>query len=200
MAITLWEVRIKTPIDIPIVLMGLNSPSRANTHSHEENDMAKRKLRVKRAGDGASARMLDTFHRIWLAGLGAAAKAQRGAPQLMEDLVEEGARVHAQTRGAAEKALRDLLGNTKATLDARVRHVKGQANDALDNLEKIFQTRVHRVLTQLGVPSAEEVETLSARVTALNESVKKLDRNRKSPRQRPGNSRKTAHSAAAPAP
>jgi poly(hydroxyalkanoate) granule-associated protein len=163
--------------------------------------MAKRKSRAKAAKDGAtsaSARMLDTLHRIWLAGLGAAAKAQRGAPQLMEDLVEEGARVHSQTRGAAEKAVRELLGNTKATLDARVGQVKGQASDALENLEKIFQTRVHRVLTQLGVPSAEEVEALSARVTALNDSVKQLSR--KPVRSRPHAGRKAAAPLAASAP
>jgi len=166
--------------------------------------MAKRKLRSRPGHDGASnpsARMLDTLHRIWLAGLGAAAKAQRGAPQLMDDLVEEGARVHSETRGAAEKALRELLGNTKATLDARVGQAKGHANDALENLEKIFQTRVHRVLTQLGVPSAEEVEALSARVTALNESVKQLNRTRKPARSRPHGTRRAAASAVtAPAP
>jgi poly(hydroxyalkanoate) granule-associated protein len=161
--------------------------------------VAKRKQRSKRAQDGASgasARMLDTMHRIWLAGLGAAAKAQRGAPQLMEDLVEEGARVHSETCGAAGNALRELLGNTKATLDAHVSQVKGQANDALENLEKIFQTRVHRVLTQLGVPSAEEVESLSSRVTALNDSIKQLDRSRKPARSRPHTGRKAATSAA----
>jgi poly(hydroxyalkanoate) granule-associated protein len=144
--------------------------------------------------------MLDALHRIWLAGLGAAAKAQRGAPQLMEDLVEEGARVHSETRGAAEKALRDLLGNTKATLDARVGQVKGQASDALENLEKIFQTRVHRVLTQLGVPSAEEVESLSARVSALNESVKQLNRGRKPSRARAHATRRSLPAATPPAP
>jgi poly(hydroxyalkanoate) granule-associated protein len=160
--------------------------------------MAKRKLRSKRSSDGASAQVLDTFHRIWLAGLGAAAKAQRGAPQLMDDLVEEGARVHGQMRGAAEQALGELLGNTKATLDARVRQAKGQASDALDNLEKIFQTRVHRVLTQLGVPSAEEVETLSARVTALNDSIKKLNHGSKPIRHRSGASRKAAAAINAP--
>jgi poly(hydroxyalkanoate) granule-associated protein len=163
--------------------------------------MAKRKLRARSRHDGApsqSARMLDTLHRIWLAGLGAAAKAQRGAPQLMEDLVEEGARVHSETRGAAEKALRELLGNTKATLDARVGQMKGHANDALENLEKIFQTRVHRALTQLGVPSAEEVEALSARVSTLNDTVKQLNRTRKPTRSHP--TRKAAHSASAPAP
>ena len=162
--------------------------------------MAKRKSRSRPAQDGTSARVLDTFHRIWLAGLGAAAKAQRGAPQLMEDLVEEGARVHAQTRGVAEKTLKELFGNTKATLDARVSQVKGHANDAMENLEKIFQTRVHRVLTQLGVPSAEEVEALSERVTALNDSVKQLNRARKPARHRNNATRKHAAPAALPAP
>jgi poly(hydroxyalkanoate) granule-associated protein len=166
----------------------------------EENHMAKRKSRSRPAPEGMSARVLDTFHRIWLSGLGAAAKAQRGAPQLMEDLVEEGARVHAETRGAAEKTLKELFGNTKASLDARVSQVKGQANDAMENLEKIFQTRVHRVLTQLGVPSAEEVEALRARVTALNESVKQLNGGRKPGRHRGKAVRKHAASAALPAP
>jgi poly(hydroxyalkanoate) granule-associated protein len=165
--------------------------------------MAKRKSRARSGQDTAataSERMLDALHRIWLAGLGAAAKAQRGAPQLMEELVEEGARVHSATRGAAEKALRDLLGNTKATLDARVGQVRGQANDALENLEKIFQTRVHRVLTQLGVPSAEEVESLSARVSALNESVKQLNRGRKTARTRAQATRRAMPAPTAPAP
>jgi poly(hydroxyalkanoate) granule-associated protein len=165
--------------------------------------MVKRKSRTTRAHDGASgasARMLNTLHQIWLAGLGAAVKAQRGAPQLMEDLIEEGARVHGEARGAAEKAVRELLGNTKATLDARVSQVKGRATDALDNLEKIFQTRVHRVLTQLGVPSAEEVEALSARVTALNDSVKQLNRARKPVRVRTHGPRKGGTPAALPAP
>jgi poly(hydroxyalkanoate) granule-associated protein len=164
--------------------------------------MAKRKSGVRSGRDGAasqSARMLDALHRIWLAGLGAAVKAQRGAPQLMEDLVEEGARVHDETRGAAEKAVRELLGNTKASLDAHVGQVKGRANDALENLEKIFQTRVHRALTQLGVPSAEEVEALSTRVSALNDSVKQLNRARKPARSRPHTGRRPP-AATAPAP
>ncbi len=136
------------------------------------------------------------MHRIWLAGLGAAVKAQRGAPQLMEELVEEGARVHSETRGAAEKALRNLLGDTKAKLNAGVAQVRGQAGDALDNLEKIFQTRVHRALTQLGVPSAEDVEALSTKVDALNNSIERLNRGRKPARVR-AHTRRAGGSAAA---
>jgi poly(hydroxyalkanoate) granule-associated protein len=165
--------------------------------------MAKRKSRSASTRDASSntqARMLDTLHRIWLAGLGAAVKAQRGAPQLMEDLIDEGARVHSETRGAAEKALRSLLGDTKAKLNARVAQVRDQAGDALDNLEKIFQTRVHRALTQLGVPSAEEVEALSTRVDALNNSIDRLSRTRKPARARAHTRKATASASAAHAP
>ena len=122
------------------------------------------------------ARALEAFHQIWLAGLGAVSKAQRGAPQLLEDLIAEGARVHAQTRGAAEQALRSAVGEIHSAVNARVGEMRGQAAETLDNLEKIFQTRVHRALTKIGVPSAEEVETLSRRVETLNANIDKLAR------------------------
>jgi len=123
--------------------------------------------------------MLDAVHQIWLAGLGAASKASRSGPQLFQQLVAEGARVHGQTRGAAEKALRGVIGEVQDRISARVGQVRGQAEDTLAGLEKIFQTRVHRALTQLGVPSAEEVEALSKRVDALNANIDKLARSRK---------------------
>jgi len=146
------------------------------------NEMAaKRKSRTagRRTPANARERLLDTVHQIWLAGLGAASKARQGAPQLLDDLVSEGARIHTQTRGAAEKAVRDLLEGVQNSVSARVGQVQGQATDTLANLEKIFQTRVHRALTQLGVPSAEEVESLSKRVDTLNANIDKLTRTRK---------------------
>ncbi len=145
---------------------------------------AKRKARAKvsRAPATAQERLLNTVHQIWLAGLGAVSKARQGAPQLLDDLVSEGARLHTQTRGAAEKALRGLLEGVQASITERVGKMQGQATDALDNLEKVFQTRVHRALTQLGVPSAEEVESLSKRVDQLNANIEKLARTRKGAR------------------
>ena len=146
------------------------------------NEMAtKRKSRTnaRRTPATAQERLLDTVHQIWLAGLGAVSKARQGAPQLLDDLVSEGARIHTETRGAAEKAVRSLLEGVQASVSARVGQVQGQATDTLANLEKIFQTRVHRALTQLGVPSAEEVESLSKRVDALNANIDKLTRTRK---------------------
>src|SRR5512140_2273668 len=150
---------------------------------------AKRKLRRRTSTVPATAqeRLLDTVHQIWLAGLGAVSKARNGAPQLLDDLVSEGARIHSETRGTAEKALRGLLEGVQSSITERVGKVRGQATDALDNLEKVFQTRVHRALTQLGVPSAEEVQSLSKRVDRLNANIEKLGRGRKSSPRARGN-------------
>jgi poly(hydroxyalkanoate) granule-associated protein len=150
----------------------------------------KQRARVSRAPASAQERLLDTVHQIWLAGLGAVSKARNGAPQLLDDLVSEGARIHTQTRGAAEKALQGLLSGVQTSITERVSKVRGQATDALDGLEKVFQTRVHRALTQLGVPSAEEVQSLSKRVDRLNANIDKLARGRKPGATARGNGRR----------
>ncbi len=162
---------------------------------------AKRKSRAKvsRAPATAQERLLDTVHQIWLAGLGAVSKARQGAPQLLDDLVSEGARLHTQTRGAAEKALRGLLEGVQAGITERVGKVQGQATDALDNLEKVFQTRVHRALTQLGIPSAEELESLSKRVDQLNANIEKLAQTRKGTSRGRANMGRRGHSPTAAA-
>jgi len=108
-----------------------------------------RKTARPTAAGTAQQRLLGTVHQIWLAGLGAASRASDGAPRLFEELVVEGARVQARQRGAAEKAMKSLM----EAVSSRVDEVRGQAADTLNSLEKIFQTRVHRALTQLGVPT-----------------------------------------------
>jgi len=79
------------------------------------------------------------------------------------------------------QALRGALGDVQATFNARVQQVRGQATDAFENLEKVFQTRVHRALNQIGVPSAEEVEGLSKRIDALNANIDRVARTRAAP-------------------
>ena len=138
----------------------------------------------KGAGD-TQTQLLNMLHQVWLAGLGAVSRAQHGAPKLLQELIAEGAQVHAQTKQAAEKALQGALSGVQATLNARMDKVRGDATDAFENLEKIFRARVHSALTQLGVPSAGEVESLSKRVDALNANIDKLARARKpAPRAR----------------
>jgi poly(hydroxyalkanoate) granule-associated protein len=144
---------------------------------------SKRKSRksVSSSAGATQARLLDMLHQVWLAGLGAVARAQRGAPKLFDELKAEGAHMYADTRDSAEKALRGALGDVQATLNARVKQVRGQATDAFENLEKVFQTRVHRALNQIGVPSAEEVEGLSKRIDALNANIDRVAHARAAP-------------------
>jgi poly(hydroxyalkanoate) granule-associated protein len=163
--------------------------------------MAAKKKSAKRTRKGSSdtqTQMLNMMHEVWLAGLGAVSKAQHGAPKLLEELIDQGAHVYAQTSEAAEKALRGALSDAHRNLNARVNRVRGDAADAFENLEEVFRSRVHSALTQLGVPSAGQVESLSKRVDTLNANIEKLARARKAavrPRavRRNGSAHSSAH-------
>jgi len=146
----------------------------------------KRSRKAVRNADGsAQDRLLGAMHQVWLAGLGAVSKAQKGAPKVLDDLIAEGARFQSDTRGAAQEAFHDLIGSVQSRVDANVKQVRGQASEALENLEKIFQSRVHRALSQLGVPSSDEVAALSKRVDALNLNLDKLAQRKPVARGRP---------------
>jgi poly(hydroxyalkanoate) granule-associated protein len=127
--------------------------------------------------------MLEAMHQIWLAGLGAIATARKRGPKVLDELLEEGARIHESSRKAADKAVRSALTEVQSMVGDRMRSAQTQASDTLDNLEKIFQTRVHRVLNQLGVPSGDEIAALAKRVDALRASLGSLGRGRRGPRR-----------------
>lgn len=162
--------------------------------------MATKKKSAKRGRKGSvdtQTQMLNMMHQVWLAGLGAVSKAQQGAPKLLEELIAEGAEMHATTKEAAEKVLRGALSGVQESLNARMSKMRGDATDAYESLEKIFRSRVHSALTQLGVPSAGEVESLSKRVDALNANIDKLARARKvAVRPRTARRNGSAHSSA----
>lgn len=109
----------------------------------------KQRTRASRAPASAQERLLDTVHQIWLAGLGAVSKARSGAPQLLDDLVCEGARIHTQTRGAATKAMQGLLSGVQTSITERVSKVRGQATDALTGRARRQVPRVLEVLERL---------------------------------------------------
>lgn len=153
--------------------------------------------RIATAADAAQEQLVNTMHQVWLAGLGAIAKTQKGAPKLFEELVEEGARVHAGASKAASEAVRSLVSNAQSTIQDRVSDAREKASDTLDNLEKLFQTRVQRALQQIGVPSSRDLEKLSARVDMLNTNIERLARKRTMGAKPRSNGRRSAHTRAA---
>jgi poly(hydroxyalkanoate) granule-associated protein len=154
-----------------------------NTRKRKEFEMAKKtlkkkvmkkKVQAKAAAPTFAAPVVDSAREIWLAGLGAFSVAQTESGKMIEQgnklfekLVSEGVKLEKKTRNVAETAVDDI----KDEVESKVGAVRQQAVDNWDKLENIFENRVARVLGQLGVPTADEVNKLSARVQTLSSKV-----------------------------
>lgn len=114
----------------------------------------------------AVANIRESANRIWLAGLGAFAKTQEEGEKLFQALVEEGEKVEKHAKQVASAKVEEAKG--------KVVEFRGKANEQLDRLEELFQDRVAQVLHRLGVPTQEDIQELTKRVEALNESVTAL--------------------------
>jgi poly(hydroxyalkanoate) granule-associated protein len=113
-----------------------------------------------------AANIRESANRVWLAGLGAFAKTQEEGEKLFQTLIKEGEQVEKRARKAAEARIEDAKG--------KVVEFRGKANEQFDRLEELFQERVARVLNRMGVPTQEDIQELSKRVEALNESIMAL--------------------------
>jgi poly(hydroxyalkanoate) granule-associated protein len=123
----------------------------------------------------AQAQLLQGVQQVWLAGMGAIARAQKDGPAAFTDAVSEGLKLLGQSRSNAQRIVRDAFDAAQETLQTRVGGVRDQAQETWDNLETLFQNRVQRAMHDLGVPTAREIRDLTRRVTDLNESVQRIN-------------------------
>ena len=137
----------------------------------------------------------DSAQQIWLAGLGAFAKAQEEGSKVFETLVKEGMSMQRKTQTVAEEKI------TEAT--SRVTHmandIGSRAAGQWDKLESIFEDRVAKALSRLGVPTSRDLEALNARIDALTQSVGKAPAAAKPAAKKPA-AKKPATAKAASAP
>jgi poly(hydroxyalkanoate) granule-associated protein len=112
----------------------------------------------------------DSAQQIWLAGLGAYSKAQEEGGKVFNLLVKEGNSIQKRTMRMTEDKVNEVTH--------KVTNVAGelskQANGTWDKLETVFEQRVERALTRLGVPTNKEVAGLTRRVEELTAAVNKL--------------------------
>ena len=106
--------------------------------------------------------MRDSAHKIWLAGLGALAKAEEEGTKVFQNLVEAGEKFEAR-------------GKKRFTL------VKGKVQEAAEAAEKEFgklgetlDDKVANAVQKLGVPSRDEIQRLTKRVEELTAKVDKI--------------------------
>ncbi|MES2634588.1 MAG: phasin family protein [Pseudomonadota bacterium] len=112
----------------------------------------------------------ESAQQIWLAGLGAFAKAQEEGGKVFEALVKEGTSIQRKTQAAAEEKISEAT-NRMANMAT---DISSKASGQWDKLETIFEDRVSKALNKLGVPSAKDIDVLIARIDELNASVAKM--------------------------
>lgn len=145
----------------------------------------------------ATSQAQDYAHEIWLAGLGAFSMAQQEggkfydqsrktveqtsskflgeSNKLFERLVKEGSKLE----GKGRKTVNETVSGVRDDVESRVGKVRESAQSNWDKLEKVFEQRVARALSRLGVPTSDEIKQLSNRVAELNKEVRALSAQQK---------------------
>ena len=127
-------------------------------------------------GSGASSELgqviRESSRQIWLAGLGAFSRAQAEGMKMFEALVEQGQGLESRTKRAASETASAAAGIAAQ----KAREMQSAAGGTWDKLEQVFEDRVARVLSKLGVHTQADVDRLSQRVEALSEAVNTLIR------------------------
>ena len=109
----------------------------------------------------------EQAQQIWLAGLGAFAKAQQDGTKAFEKLVSDGITMQRKAHSTAEEKLAEAT--QKATQAAHT--LSERATGQWGKLEGIFEERVAKALHSLGLPSAAEMKALHARVAAIEAQI-----------------------------
>jgi poly(hydroxyalkanoate) granule-associated protein len=117
----------------------------------------------KKSNAQLSSTVKDSAQQIWLAGLGAFSKAQEEGGKVFEALVKEGLSIQRKTQAVAEEKITEATSRVTTMAN----DIGSKAQGQWDKLENIFEDRVAKALSKLGVPSARDLEALSARVDAL---------------------------------
>ena len=121
--------------------------------------------------DKAADRIKDSAQQIWLAGLGAFAKAQQEGAKAFEALVKDGTGLQKKTQQAAE----ETLAQAQSRMTGFANEFGAKAVGQWGKLENIFEDRVARALDKLGMPSAAELTALKARVAELEAELASRD-------------------------
>jgi poly(hydroxyalkanoate) granule-associated protein len=119
----------------------------------------------------------DSAQHIWLAGLGAFAKAQAEGAKVFESLVSEGQQLQTKTQAAAQARL-DALSQATEQVSEKVANMANELSDKATGqwgkLENLFESRVAAALSNLGMPTAPDIVALQARIQALEEHIAQM--------------------------
>ena len=108
------------------------------------------------------------------AGVQAATGVRESAVGAFDALVKQGAALEARSRRVAMARAEQA----REAACARAEEARTRTVEAVSHLEKVFESRVSKAISKLGVPTARDVRALSRQVAQLQASVEKLHRAR----------------------
>lgn len=123
----------------------------------------------------------ESAHKVWLAALGAVSVAEDESSKFFTSLVDKGSEIEARGKARIDKATDSVTG--------KVKDAKELAGDTFDRLGKNMDEQVAETLGRLGVPTRDEIQTLTKRVEELN---RKMDRLKATPKAAPRKKTTTA--------
>jgi len=110
--------------------------------------------------------------KVWMAGLGALATAEEEGGKLFRGLVKKGQSYEKKGLAHFEKMKSKVEGAAEAAKD-RAEQAWEKVGEKVDDVEESWDDRVVGVLHKIGVPSKNEIASLTRRVEALTVLVEK---------------------------
>ena len=139
----------------------------------------------KQERKSAAKAIADTAQQIWLAGLGAFAKAQEEGSRAFEQLISEGSELERQTR----KYTKEKLGSLRETMTETTRRLQRSGQNSYEQLQRVVDERIGEAIDRLSLPSSEEFRLLADQISRLT------GQDMVTPKARPAKAGKSARTA-----
>jgi len=106
--------------------------------------------------------IMESAHKVWLAGLGAVAMAEQEGGKFFSNLLEKGQQLEGKSRKQVEKAKGTVSG------------MKTVAESYWETFGRTVDDQMTAVIHRIGVPTKDEIETLTKKVEDLTVAVDNL--------------------------
>lgn len=129
----------------------------------------------------------QSAQKVWYAGLGALATAEKEGGKAFKNLVSRGKKY--------ERSLKKPVARAKKKVSGTVQDVRGKAGKTWKRVESAFDHQVEAALHRIGVPTRQEIADLTRRVEALTRKLgggKKKTKKKKTTTARKKVAKKTA--------
>jgi poly(hydroxyalkanoate) granule-associated protein len=133
-----------------------NRRARAAETDMEDLTMAKKKSKEVQND------IMESAHKVWLAGLGAVAIAEQQGGKFFANLVDEGQKLEKKSKAKVEKAKGTVSG------------MKTVAESYWETFGRTVDDQMTAVIHRIGVPTKDEIEALTKKVEDLTVAVDNL--------------------------